>query len=293
MHDIIRHNQMRVCIYMMAIMMILGLLGMLLSSVFHWGLSGTGAFLILGGLINMVAYFFSDRLIIRAAKARQLQRENAPELFSIIDELAVHGQIPAPRIYLLDDSSMNAFATGRNPKHAAVVVTRGLLEKLTVEEVKGVVAHELAHIRNWDTLLMTAVSVLAGLISIIGDIYWRSQIISRASNRDRSGIMGYLSLAFAVFAPLTAFLIQMAISRHREYLADATGSVLANNAAGLSASLEKISRDRRPLPYMSHATAHLCFSNPLQEGGLLDRLFSTHPPIADRIARLEQLKLGA
>jgi heat shock protein HtpX len=255
MHDIIRHNQIRLCIYMLAIMTVFGLLGMLLSSIFHWGLSGTGAFLIVGGLINWVAYFFSDRLIIHASKARQLQREEAAELFSIIDELAVHGEIPAPRLYLLDDTSMNAFTTGRNPEHAAVVVTRGLLEKLTGEEIRGVVAHELAHIRNWDTLLMTAVSVLAGLTRI---------------------------------APLTGFLVQVAISRQREFLADTSGSVLANNTTGLAASLEKISRDKRPLPRMSNATAHLCFSNPLQEDE-----FSTHPPIADRIARLDQLRIGA
>jgi heat shock protein HtpX len=292
MDEIIRLNRMRVYIYMTLIMIILGILGTLLSSAFNWGLTGTGVFLIVGGLVNIVAYFFSDRLIIRAAKAKQLKREQAPELFLIVEELASVGQIPVPKIYLLDDPSMNAFATGRSPQHAAIAVTRGLLEKLNVEEVKGVVAHELAHIRNWDTLLMTAVAVLAGLISIAADIYWRSRIISKASDRDRSGITAYISLALAVFAPLTAMLIQLAISRQREFLADATGAKFARNTAGLAASLEKISRDRRPLPHMSHATAHICFSNPLQEGGLLDKLFSTHPPIPDRIQKLNQLNLG-
>jgi heat shock protein HtpX len=292
MNELMRQNRMRVYIYMTLIMIILGVLGTLLSGAFHWGLTGTGVFLIIGGLVNLVAYFFSDRLIIRAAKAKLLQREQAPELFQIVEELASIGQIPVPKIYLLNDSSMNAFATGRSPKHAAVAVTRGLLEKLSVEEVKGVVAHELAHIRNWDTLLMTAVAVLAGLISIIADIYWRSHAISKASDRDRSGVMAYISLALAVFAPLTAMLIQLAISRQREFLADATGARMACSTAGLASSLEKISRDRRPLPHMSHATAHICFSNPLQEGGLLDKLFSTHPPIPERIQKLNQYNLG-
>jgi heat shock protein HtpX len=292
MNDIIRINRIRVYVYMTLIMIILGLLGTLLSSAFNWGLTGTGVFLIIGGLVNIVAYFFSDRLIMRASRAKPLQREQAPELFGIVDELAMTANIPVPKIYLLDDPSMNAFATGRNPQHAAIAVTRGLLEKLTHEEVKGVVAHELAHIRNWDTLLMTAVAVLAGLISIVADMYWRSRIISAASDRDRSGIMDYINLCLAVFAPLTALLIQLAISRQREFLADATGAQIALSTSGLAGSLDKISRDRRPLPQMSSATAHICFSNPLKEGGLLEKLFSTHPPIPERIQKLNQLQLG-
>jgi heat shock protein HtpX len=283
---------MRVYIYMTLIMLILGLLGTSLSSLFNWGVSGTAVFLIVGGIVNIVAYFFSDRLIMRASKAKHLQREQVPELFTLVEELCTKAQIPVPKIYLVDDSSMNAFATGRNPKHAAIAVTRGLLEKLTIEEVKGVVAHELAHIRNWDTLLMTAVAVLAGLISIIADIYWRSSIMNKAGDRDRSGALAYISLFFAIFAPISAMLIQLAISRQREFLADATGSQMANSPTGLASSLEKIGRDRRPLPHMSNATAHLCFSNPLQEGGLLDKLFSTHPPIPERIQKLKQLQLG-
>jgi heat shock protein HtpX len=283
---------MLVYFYMTLIMIILGSIGMFLSNALHLGLTGTGVFLLVGALVNIVAYFFSDRLIIRASRAKPLQRQQAPELYAIVDDLAIIGQIPAPKIYLLDDPSMNAFATGRNPKHSAIAVTRGLLEKSTVEEVKGVVAHELAHIRNWDTLLMTAVAVLAGIISIMSDIFWRSRIISSASDRDRSGVMAYISLALAVFAPLTAMLVQLAISRQREFLADATGAQMAHSPAGLASSLDKISRDRRPLPHMSHATAHICFSNPLQEGGLLDRLFSTHPPIPDRIQRLHKLQIG-
>lgn len=289
MNDIVRQNKARVYIYMTAMMLILGLLGSFLSRMLHWGLTGTGVFLIIGGIINIVAYFFSDTLILRASKAKILTSAQVPELFVIVEELCRESRIPMPKLYLLDDSSMNAFATGRNPQHSAVAVTRGLLEKLTPEEVKGVVAHELSHIRNWDTLLMTVIAVIVGLISILADVYWRSQIVSKVEEKDRSGILSLISIALAVFAPLAAMFIQLAISRQREFLADASGARIAKNPSFLAAALQKIGKDRRPLPGMNAATAHLYFSNPMKEGGLVDKLFSTHPPIEERIQRLHQL----
>ena len=291
MNDMTYRNRLRVYIYMTAMMLILGLLGSFLSSVFHWGLTGTGVFLILGGIVNLVAYFFSDTLIMRASKAKLLSSAQAPELFAIVKELSSASQIPPPKIYLIEDSSMNAFATGRNPRHAAVAVTRGLLEKLTPDEVKGVVAHELSHIRNWDTLLMTVIAVLAGFISILADVYWRSQIVSKAEEKDRSGVLAFVSLALAIFAPLTAMFIQLAISRQREFLADASGARIIKAPSFLASALHKIGKDRRPLPGMNAATAHLYFSNPMEQGGLVDKLFSTHPPIEERIQRLSTLSV--
>ncbi len=289
MKDLARRNKIRVYFYMVIMMVILGSLGSFLSSLFHWGLTGTSMFLIAGAAVNLIAYFFSDTLILRGSKAKLLSNAQVPELFSIVESLAFECKIPMPKIYLIDDSSMNAFATGRNPHHAAVAVTRGLLEKLTPEEVKGVIAHELVHIRNWDTLLMTAIAVIAGLISILADVYWRSQIMSKAESKDRSGILSMISLALAVFAPLAALFIQLAISRQREYLADASGATIAKNPAFLASALQKISKDRRPLPGMNAATAHLYFSNPMKQGGLVDKLFATHPPIEERIKRLNEL----
>lgn len=291
MRDMMYQNRIRVYIYMTIMMMILGLLGSFLSRVFHWGLTGTGAFLIIGGITNIIAYFFSDTLILRASRAKILSSAQAPELFTIAEGLSRESGIPMPKLYLLEDSSMNAFATGRNPKHAAVAVTRGLLEKLTPDEVKGVVAHELSHIRNWDTLLMTVIAVLAGLISILADVYWRSQIVSKAQEKDRSGVLGLISLALAVFAPLAAMFIQLAISRRREFLADSSGARMAKNPLFLASALQKISKDRRPLPGMNAATAHLYFSNPMGEGGFVDKIFSTHPPIEERIRKLSQFSI--
>jgi heat shock protein HtpX len=206
----------------------------------------------------------------------------------MVGELAQESQLPMPKLYLIDDPAMNAFATGRNPSHAAVAVTRGLLEKLAPEEVKGVVAHELAHVRNWDTLLMTAIAVMAGLVSILADVYWRSRIMSKAEEKDRSGVLAIISMALAIFAPLAALFIQLAISRQREFLADASGAKMARNPASLASALQKIGKDRRPLPGMNAATAHLYISNPMKAGGLVDRLFSTHPPIEERIERLSK-----
>lgn len=291
MNDLVRRNKVRVYLYMTVMVMLLGLLGSFLSQVFEWGLTGTGCFLLAGAIINLIAYFYSDRLILQGSKAKLLTEKQVPELFVMVEELVKESRLPMPKLYLVDDSSMNAFATGRNPQHAAVAVTRGLLEKLTPEEVRGVVAHELAHIQNWDTLLMTAIAIIAGVISILADAFWRSRIISKAEEKDRSGVLGIISVVLAVFAPLAAMFIQMAISRQREFLADASGAQMAKNPSGLASALHKISKDRRPLPGMNAATAHLYFSNPMKEGGLVDKLFSTHPPIAERIERLQKINL--
>lgn len=289
MNDFVHRNKVRVFLYMTALMIILGALGRFLSGAFHWGLTGTSVFLAAGAIINLVAYFFSDSLILRSAKAKRLTSAQVPELFTMVEDLTREIQLPMPKLYLIDDPAMNAFATGRNPSHSAVAVTRGLLTKLTPDEVKGVVAHELAHVRNWDTLLMTATATLAGLISILADVYWRSRIVSKAEEKDRSGILAVISMALAIFGPLAALFIQLAISRQREFLADASGAKMTRNPSYLASALQKISRDRRPLPGMNAATAHLYFSNPMKAGGLVDKLFATHPPIEERIERLQQI----
>jgi heat shock protein HtpX len=288
-NEMVRQNRIRVYIYMTLLILILGGLGTFLSNVFHLGVSGTVIFLIIGIVINLVAYFFSDTLILRTSKAKWIKREQVPELFQIVEEMTNECHIPMPKLYLIDDSSMNAFATGRNPEHSAIAVTRGLLEKLTLEEVRGVVAHEISHIRNWDILLMTSVAIIAGLISILADVYWRGRIMSSAQEKDRSGILAVIGLILAVFAPLAAMFIQLAISRHREFSADASGAQIAKDPTFLASALQKISRDRRPLPGLNGATAHLYFSNPMKSEGFIDRLFSTHPPIEERIERLQKL----
>lgn len=288
-NSIVKQNRIRVYIYMTILMIILAGFGTLISNLLGWGITGTSGFLIMGIIVNLTAYFFSDKLILRGSSAKALSREQVPELFTIVEELTSANQLPMPRLYLINDSTMNAFATGRSPKHAAVAVTRGLLEKLTLDEVKGVVAHEISHIRNWDTLVMTAISVIAGFISILADTIWYSRIMNKAQEKDRSGVLAIISIVLAVLAPIAALFIQLAISRQREYLADESGARMSKNPMFLASALQKISKDRRPLPGMNTATAHLYFSNPLKSEGFIDKLFSTHPPIEDRIQKLKEL----
>lgn len=284
----IRANRRLTLLLMFFMTVACGLLGTALSYVFGWGLTGTGAFLMGSAAINVLAYWFSDRVVLAAAGAKPLTRSQAPELFEIVDSLALRASIPAPRLYLLEDVTMNAFATGRNRSRAAVAVTRGLLERLDRREVEGVVAHELSHVQNYDALLSAVVSVLAGGISILADMYWVST--ARAQDRDQSGSLVLVGVALSVFAPLTALLVQLAISRNREFLADAQGARLAGGSSGLASALKKISLDMRLPRRIGPATAHLYFSSP-SRSSWVDRLFSTHPPVEDRVAALERIVL--
>ena len=285
---IVKQNKLRVYVSMALLTLLLGLLGTFLSTIFHWGLSGTGVFLIISGVINIVAFYFSDRLILRVSGCRLLREEQAPELFGLVRNLCSMQRLPMPVLYLIDDNAMNAFATGRDPAHAAVAVTRGLLEKLTPEEVKAVVAHELSHISHYDMRLMAVVSVLAGLISILADMYWRGNLASKIEQRDRSGVLAWVGVLLSVFAPLSAMFIQLAISRRRELLADASGAEMVHDPSGLISALKKIHMDRRPLLRANLATAHLYFNNPCA-AGLVDKLFSTHPSLEERIRQLQLL----
>ncbi len=267
---------------------LLGLVGTLISYVFHWGLTGTSVFLIISGIINFIAFYFSDRLILRVSGAQRVTAQQIPQLFSITQELCLSHQIPMPALYLVNEDAMNAFATGRDPEHAAVAVTKGLLEKLKPEEVKAVIAHEISHIKHYDMRLMTVISILAGCISILADIYWRGNLASKIEEKDRSGVVAWVGILLSLFAPLSAMLIQLAISRNREGLADASGAGMTN-PSDLISSLKKISIDRRPLAGVNRATAHLYFSDPYKIAGFLEKLFSTHPPLEERIRQLEAL----
>lgn len=289
-NSIVQQNKLKVYLSMAVLTFLIGTLGALISSMFRWGLTGTGAFLIVAGIINFIAYFFSDRLVLRVSGAKRLKLEQAPELFSITEELCRAHELPMPVLYLLNEDAMNAFATGRDPKHAAVAVTRGLLEKLSPEEVKAVLAHELSHIRNYDMRLMAVISILAGLISILADIYWRGGLASKIEERDRSGVVALAGFFISLLAPLSAMFIQLAISRRRELLADASGAEMVHGSSGLISALKKIHMDHRPLVRVNAATAHLYLSNPFRVSGFIDRMFSTHPSMEERIHQLETLR---
>ena len=243
--------------------------------------------------MNFFSYWFSDKMVLRAYGARPLDASNAPELYSIVSELAQSAKIPTPRLYLIDSDTPNAFATGRNPNHAAVAVTRGIMRICNREELKGVLGHELSHVLNRDILVSSIAATLAGVVMIIGSfLRWTAILGGFGGGRDGEGPSIIELLAMAILAPFAATLIQLAISRTREYQADASGARLTHNPGYLANALRKLemANERMPMPDATPATAHLFIVNPLS-GNFLSRLFSTHPPIEERIRRLERMSL--
>ena len=253
-----------------------------------------GIFLIITGLVNLASYYWSDQMVMAISGAKRIEKNDAPELFRTVENLCIGAGIPLPKIYIMDDSAPNAFATGRDPQHAAVAVTRGLLEKLDKLELEGVLAHELSHVRNYDSRLMTIVVILVGLVALLADFFLRAQFFGgRDDDRGKSGAIFMVSaLIAAILAPISAQLIQLAISRRREFLADASGALLTRYPEGLANALEKIASDRTPLNSASTATAHLYIENPFkkgQKGNWLSGLFMTHPPVEERVKALRSM----
>ena len=245
--------------------------------------------------MNFFSYWFSDKMVLRAYGAQPLDPSNAPELYSIVNELAQAAQIPTPRLYLIDTDTPNAFATGRNPRHAAVAVTRGIMRICNREELKGVLGHELSHVINRDILVSSIAATLAAVVMMLGTWARWAALFGGFGGRDedeRGGVLGMLVMA--ILAPLAATMIQLAISRTREYQADASGAKLTHNPLNLANALRKLesANERMPLADATPATAHLFIVNPLN-AGLFAKLFSTHPPIEERIRRLEQMSHGA
>jgi heat shock protein HtpX len=238
------------------------------------------------------SYWYSDKVVLKMTNAKQTTYTETPELWNIVENLAITAGLPMPRVFIVDDPSPNAFATGRDPEHAVVAVTSGLLTILEKNELEGVVAHELAHVGNRDMLVMTVAVVLAGFVAIVADILTRTLIFGGGNNRDRHPAFLILGIVGIILAPIAAKMIQLAISRKREYLADATGALLTRYPEGLASALEKINAHAQPMKKTSHATAHLFISDPFKSekkqgiGKKMAGLFKTHPPAADRIAKL-------
>lgn len=242
--------------------------------------------------MNIFSYWYSDKIVLKMAGAVEAKREQYFDLYTSVENLAITAGLPMPKVYVISDPAPNAFATGRNEKHAVVAVTTGLLSILEKNELEGVIAHELAHIKNKDILLSTIVVVLVGFIAIVSDMITRSMIFGGMSSRDDdnrgSGIIVLVGIVLSILAPLVAVLIQLAISRKREYLADATGALLTRYPEGLASALKKISEYALPLKRASDATAHLYISNPFGSKVLkgMHTLFMTHPPTEKRIQAL-------
>jgi heat shock protein HtpX len=240
-------------------------------------------------IMNVSSYWYADKIALSLSRAKPADQQQFPELFNIVENLAITAGLPAPRLYIIDDPAPNAFATGRNKEHAAVAVTTGLLAILNKTELEGVLAHELAHIGNKDILLQTVVVVLVGFVSILADIFLRTSFGGRDRREEKGGgVLVIVGVIFIILSPVIAKLIQLAISRKREFLADASGALLTRYPEGLASALEKIGGHGVPLRNAHNATAHLFISNPFGGKSIrgLARLFMTHPPMEDRIQAL-------
>ncbi|MFA6270366.1 MAG: M48 family metallopeptidase [Candidatus Paceibacterota bacterium] len=250
--------------------------------------------------MNVASFWWSDKIVLSISKAKPASRSEFFDLYTVTENLAITAGLPLPKIYVIDDPAPNAFATGRDKEHAVVAVTTGLLSKLERSELEGVIAHELSHIGNKDILLMSAVVVLVGFVSIISDMFLRGMIFGSPSrgfggvNGDREnnngGILAIVGIVLVVLSPVIATLIKLAISRRREFLADASGALLTRYPEGLASALEKISSYNQPMKVSSTATAHLFIANPFGSGTKsISNLFATHPPIAERIKILRSM----
>jgi len=256
-------------------------------------LSAVGIALVLSGVLSFISFYYSDQIILSISGAVPANKRDHFDFYTVAENLTRPAGIPMPKLYVLNDTAMNAFAAGRDPEHAVVCATTGLLARLNRTELEGVVAHEMSHIRNYDTRLMSIVTILVGLITLLADILLRTNIRGK-SNRDDNGNIGAIlmvaGLILALLSPIIAKLIQLAISRRREFLADATGASITKYPEGLARALEKLSGDKEPLEAANKATAHLYIVNPLKNNkntiSWFAGLFNTHPPIAERIKAL-------
>lgn len=237
----------------------------------------------------LASYFWGDKAALEISKAYPADRRQHAHYINSVEGLAIAAQVPVPKIYVLPDKSINAFATGRNPEHASIAVTEGALKKLNRVELEGVIAHEMSHVKNYDMLVMTVTVILVGLIALLSDLFIRSMWFGGGRDSDNgkgNAIILVVGIVLAILAPIVAELIKLAISRKREYAADATGAILSRHPQGLADALKKIKKDSEETKLATKATAHLYFSNPFKKGSFAN-LFSTHPPIDERIRRLE------
>lgn len=294
-YDAVAANRWRTIALVVAFAGILTALGYAVGEVFApgGGVALVPAALGLSGVSAAASYFAGDKLVLAQSHARELTANEQPQLRNIVETLSIGMGIDPPRIYLIDDTAPNAFATGRDPKHASIAVTRGLLDKLDRTETEGVIAHELSHIGNHDIRVMLLVVVLVGTIALLSDWMLRSFAWGggrRGRDRGGGGVVLIVALVLAILTPIIATLIQLAVSRQREYLADASGALLTRYPPGLASALRKIAADKEALEVANKATASLYIANPLKDAPrALDGLFDTHPPIAERIRRLEAM----
>ena len=296
MYDQIASNKRRSYLLIAFFMLMVVAIGYVFSQYSRLGYPAMAAALIFATLMSWGGYYYSDRIVLAMSGAKPVAREEQPYLWNTVEGLSLASGLPMPRLYLIEDTAPNAFATGRDPQHAAIAVTRGLLDKLNRLELEGVIGHEMAHIRDYDIRFMTLVSVLVGTVVLLSD--WMLRSMWYGGGRRRSGrgggggggILMLIGLIFVILSPIIAQLMQLALSRRREFLADAEGARLTRYPEGLASALEKLAADTEPLEVANKATAHLYIINPLTEHkGWVNNLFGTHPPIEERVKRLREM----
>lgn len=281
-------NTMKTFLLMGVLTVMLVFVGRLLG-----GESGMIMAFVLAAVMNFGTYWFSDKLVLRMYKAQPVTQAEAPDLYQMVQELSNRANLPMPKVYVIPNDQPNAFATGRNPENAAVAVTQGIMRTLTRDELRGVIGHELAHVKHRDILVGTVAATMAGAISMIANMAQWAMIFGGGRSSDDEGGHPIAGLAMMIVAPIAAMMVQMAISRSREFLADEGGAQIAGNPLSLSSALRKLDAKAHQIPMQaSPATAHMFIVNPLTGGGLM-KLFSTHPPMEERVARLEAMVYGA
>jgi heat shock protein HtpX len=297
-YEQIASNKRRSFLLVLFFLALIFVLAWLFDQMVGMGKVGLVAAVVIAVAMTIGSYYASDKIVLAMSKARPVTKEEYPYLYNVVEGLSIAAGLTTPPCYVIDDTAPNAFATGRNPKNSVIVVTTGLLEKLNRVELEGVIAHEMSHIKNYDVLLQTLTVVMVGVVALLSDwmrrTFWWGGGRRRGSERGKgnggAAIILALALIMAILSPLIAQLIRFAISRKREFLADASGAMLTRYPPGLASALRKISADKEPLEAANKATAHLYIVNPLLDhGGRINKLFSTHPPIEERIAALEKM----
>jgi heat shock protein HtpX len=298
MYNRIAQNVRRTWLLMLVFSLLLMALAYAIGEATRWGWEVVFIGFALAVAVNLYGYYHSDRLTLALSGARPVTKAEEPDFYNLVENTAIAAGLPTPAVYVIEDSAPNAFATGRDPQHSAIVATRGLLDKLQKVELEGVVAHEMSHVKNYDIRLMTIAVILAGMVVLVSDLFLRWTFWGGAGRRRERGggqaqvILLVMALVLAILAPLAATLLRLAISRRREFLADADGALLTRYPEGLARALEKLDADEEPLEAANKATAHLYIVSPLKghpAHGRLALLFDTHPPIEERVAALRSM----
>lgn len=294
MYDQITANKRKTFVLIIGFMLVIGVLGYILGSIYHdiFGVMTIAG--IIAIVMALASYYSGDKVALSMSGAIPIKKDDNIYVWRLVENLCIAQGMPMPKVYIIPDQAMNAFATGRAPEYASIALTQGIIDKLENEELEGVIAHELSHIKNYDIRLGTVIIILVGLVTITSDIMLRSRMFNSRSRDNESsggaGIFMIIGIVLALLSPLIANLIKLAISRQREYLADASGALATRYPEGLARALEKIAQDGKPLDKASQATAHLYISSPFGSSAkFVSKMFSTHPPIADRVKALRQM----